>query len=236
MPIRLNKYLAHLGVASRRQIDQFTHEGRITINGKVAVLGDKVDPDIDIVFVDKKVIKPHPQKLVYYALNKPKYVLSTVYDDRGRNTVLKYVPSTFRVFPVGRLDYESTGLILLTNDGDLTYKLTHPRFHLPKIYQVTILGKVSIDKLTRLREGIMLEDGLTAPAKVEVVPSKFNQTNILITLYQGKKRQIRRMCAALRLHVVDLHRLSIGSLEIKDLASGKYRELSRGEIESLIHV
>ena len=231
--IRLNKYLAQLGVASRRQIDQITIGRRITINGRIAILGDKVDPENDTVVVDKKIISAQPQQLVYYALNKPKFILSTTSDDRGRQTVLKYVPKTPRVFPVGRLDFESTGLILLTNDGDLALKVTHPRYHLPKTYLVTVLGKVSTDKILQMEKGVKLDDGVTAPAKVSVEPAKLNQTNFQITLYEGKKRQIRRMCAALHLHLLDLHRLSIGPVELGQLKPGDVRPLTPGEINRL---
>jgi len=231
--IRLNKYLAQMGVASRRKIDSIALQKRITIKGELAEPGDKVDPDIDTIIVDKKIIPPHPQQLVYYLLNKPKYVLSSSSDDRGRDTVLNYVPKTPRVFAVGRLDYESTGLLLLTNDGDLSLKLTHPRYHLPKTYLLTFIGKLTPDKIDQLRHGVVLDDGKTAPADVEVLPSKFGQGQLKITLYQGKKRQIRRMTSALRLHPVDLHRLSLGPLKIGDLQPGKYRTLTIEEIIAL---
>jgi pseudouridine synthase len=231
--IRLNKYLAQMGVASRRKIDEYTVSHRITINGKIAILGDKVNPDIDSVTVDKKVIPPQPRKLVYYLLNKPKYVLSASVDDRGRDTVVNYVPKIPRVFAVGRLDFESTGLILLTNDGDLSLKLTHPRYHLPKTYLLTFIGKITADKIDQFRHGVVLDDGKTAPAEVEILPSEFNQAKMTITLYQGKKRQIRRMCAVLHLHPVDLHRLSLGPVKLGDLASGKYRPLTSQEIIAL---
>lgn len=219
--IRLNKYLASLGVASRRKIDDWTVQKRIYIGNRLAVLGDKVDPEVDKVTVDKKIIPPHPQKLVYYLLHKPKYVLSTSSDDRGRDTVINYVPKQTRVFPVGRLDFESTGLILLTNDGDLALRLTHPRYHLPKVYLVTILGKVAQNKIISMRN---------SGAHVEVVGYDGRATTLKITLYQGKKRQIRLLCASLHLYLLELHRISIGPLEIKKLAPGEYRELSLSEL------
>jgi pseudouridine synthase len=222
-----------MGVASRRKIDEITIGRRITINGRLAILGDKVNPETDTVVVDKKIINPQPQKLVYYALYKPKYVLSTNSDDHGRQTILKYVPKSPRVYPVGRLDFESTGLIILTNDGDLALKMTHPRYHLPKTYLLTILGKVPVNKIAQLEKGIRLEDGLTAPATAEVLPSKLDQTIIKLTVYQGKKRQIRRMCAAIHVHLIDLHRISIGPIEIGNLAPGIYRELSPKELNSI---
>ncbi len=222
--IRLNKYLASIGIASRRKIDEITFQHRITINGRMAIPGDKVNPETDTVIVDKKIIKPQPQKLVYYALNKPKYILSSNSDDRGRETVLKFMPKEIRVFPVGRLDFESTGLILLTNDGDLALRITHPRYHLPKVYEVTVIGKISPDKIKNIK---------AAPADVEILPAKFNQGKLKITLYQGKKRQIRLLCAANHLHVVDLHRVSIGPINLGSLAPGQYRELTSAEIKSI---
>ena len=218
--IRLNKYLAQLGVASRRKIDEITIGRRITINGRLAIPGDKVDPEVDTVIVDKKIIKPTPQKLVYYALNKPKYILSSSGDDRGRKTVIDLVPGTPRVFPVGRLDFESTGLILLTNDGDLALRVTHPRYHLPKVYIITILGKTPPDKVRQMGEA-------------EIISQEFNQTQIKITLHTGKKRQIRLLCASLHLHLLELHRISIGPIEIKKLAPGEYRELTLDELKSI---
>ena len=222
--VRLNKYLASLGVASRRQIDEFAMQHRITINGELAEPGDKVDPEVDKVIVDKKIIPPHPQKLVYYLLNKPKYVLSSSSDDRGRETVVKYVPHDIRVFPVGRLDFESTGLILLTNDGDLSLRLTHPRYHLPKVYLVTILGKVPQSKIVE-----MIKSG----TKVEVANHEQNKTVLKVTLYTGKKRQIRLLCASLHLFILDLHRISIGPLSTNNLAPGQYRELNSAELKSI---
>jgi len=222
--IRLNKYLASLGVASRRKIDEFTVQRRITINGKIAIPGDKVDPEVDKVIVDKKIIPPQPQKLVYYLLHKPKYVLSTSRDDRGRDTVLSYVPKGIRVYPVGRLDFESTGLILLTNDGELSLRLTHPRYHLPKVYLVTVLGKVSPTKIAAMQ---------SPTVKAEISKNENNHTIIKITLFEGKKRQIRLLCASLHLYVVDLQRISIGPLNLNKLAPGEYRELTFSELKSI---
>lgn len=222
--IRLNKYLASLGVASRRKIDEFTIQKRITINGRTAVPGDKVNSETDKVVVDKKIIPPSPQKLVYYLLHKPKYVLSTSRDDRGRDTVLNYVPRNIRVYPVGRLDLESTGLILLTNDGNLSLKLTHPRYHLPKVYFVTVLGKVSPTKIAAM---------VSSTVQAEVHKQENNHTIIKITLFEGKKRQIRLLCASLHLYVVDLQRISIGPIQLNKLAPGEYRELTREELKSI---
>ncbi|MCX6726645.1 MAG: pseudouridine synthase [Candidatus Shapirobacteria bacterium] len=223
--IRLNKYLASIGIASRRKIDAFTAEKRILINNRLAVLGDKVNPETDKIQVDKKIILPQPQTLVYYAVNKPIYVLSTTTDDHGRRIITDYVPDTYRVFPVGRLDFESTGLILLTNDGNLALKLTHPRYHLPKVYLISILGKTPQYKINQMNQ---------ANAKAELVESKNNQTIIKITLHEGKKRQIRLLCAKLHLHLLSLQRLSIGPIQLADLPSGQYRDLTKEEINNLL--
>lgn len=232
--IRLNKYLASIGIASRRRIDEFTSQKRILINNKIAVLGDKVDPEVDTIQVDKKVIPPTPTTLVYYALYKPKFVLSSSSDDRGRKTVLDYVPIAPRVFPVGRLDFESTGLIFLTNDGNFSLRLTHPRFHFPKTYFVSVIGHITSEKVVQLKTGIVLDDGKTSPSDVEVLPKKFDQGQLKITLYQGRKRQIRRMCSALHLHVVDLHRQSIGPVDIGSLKPSEYRPLTPEEINKFL--
>lgn len=231
--IRLNKYLSSLGIASRRKVDDLTIQNRIQINNRRAVLGDKVNPETDTVTVDKKIIPPTPATLVYYLLNKPKYVLSTTTDDHGRKTVLDIVPPSPRVYPVGRLDFESTGLIILSNDGDLALKLTHPRFHLPKTYLVSVIGKITPITLSQIKYGVELDDGKTAPADVENLPEKYGQKQLKITLYEGKKRQIRRMCAALHLHVVELVRISIGDLTLGDLPVGKYRSLTTVELNNL---
>jgi len=224
MSIRLNKHLAILGVASRRKIDELITQHRITINNRPAVLGDQIDPAVDTIIVDKKIIPPVPNKLVFYAFNKPKYVLSSVIDDRHRKTIINFLPKTPRVFPVGRLDYRSTGLIIITNDGNLTYRLTHPRHHIPKIYLVTILGKVPHEKIIAMEKtGI----------KAEIVKHEYNQTIVKMTLYTGKKRQIRFLCADLRLYILDLHRTEIGPINLGQLKPGEYRMLTPREIKTL---
>jgi len=234
MLTRLNKYLASLGIASRRQIDEYTTLGRIKINGRLALLGNKIDPDIDKIEVDNKLISSIPPKLVYIALNKPIGILSTTKDTHGRPTVIDLVKSPHRLFPVGRLDADSSGLILLTNDGALTLKLTHPRYHLPKTYLATIKGAVPKSALLALSSGVRLIDGLTAPADVSVFRQLKDATILRITLYQGKKRQIRRMCLALKLRLTELCRIKIGPINLGDLATGKYRFLTEKEISMLL--
>ena len=220
--IRLNKYLASIGVASRRKIDEITSQKRILINGKIAILGDKVDPEVDKIQIDKRIIPPKPQHLVYYALNKPPFVVSTSDDPQGRETVINLVPSTPRVFPVGRLDYQSTGLILLTNDGNLALKLTHPRFHLPKVYLIQLLGRTLPEVIKKMNDDVTV---------AEFVEYKNNQTVIRITLHEGKKRQIRLLCASLHLHLMTLHRVSIGPITLGNLPIGQYRDLTPEELK-----
>src|SRR3989339_862634 len=167
--IRINKYLASLGLASRRQIDRFLSQGRITVNGKIAQLGDKIDPQKVTIKFDDSKIEPKIQQKIYIALNKPLMVLSTTKDSQGRTTVLDLVKLPTRLYPIGRLDYNTTGLILLTNDGDLTLKLTHPRYKLAKTYLAKIRGKITKLQLHRLKTGVQLEQGITLPSEVKII-------------------------------------------------------------------
>lgn len=231
--IRLNKYLANLGIASRRKIDEMVEDRRIIINGKVVMqLGTKVNPEKDIIEIDNKIIE-RPINLTYVVLNKPRGIISSVTDDQGRKTVIDMVKIPERLYPVGRLDQDSQGLILLTNDGEITYKLTHPKFHVPKVYEAMILGQVKEGKLAQLRKGVRLEDGKTAPAEVKVLQSGISRTLLEITIFEGRKRQIRRMTAFLHLHLMELKRVKIGPIEIGDLKEGSYRYLTEEEIEAL---
>lgn len=231
--IRLNKYLASRGIASRRKIDQMVSQNKIFINNMPATLGQKIDPQKDIIKLGHKIISFQPPKLTYIILNKPKGYISTTRDDRSRPTVTSLVKSSVRLFPVGRLDIQSTGLILLTNDGPLTLKLTHPRYHLPKVYLATFLGDISLSKINNMRRGVDLDDGRTAPAQVEFHQSVGNHTTLKITLFEGKKRQIRRMSAALHLHLVFLHRISLGPIQIGNLELGQSRPLNQAEVNQL---
>ncbi|HGJ64552.1 TPA: rRNA pseudouridine synthase [bacterium] len=231
--IRLNKYLANLGVASRRRIESYIDQGKITVNGEIITQqGTKVDPAKDQITVFGKPISK-PQAFTYIILNKPKGIIATARDTHNRITVLDIVKSDVRLYPVGRLDQDSEGLILLTNDGDLTYKLTHPKFHIPKTYQVTILGRVSPYKIELLENGIELEDGVTQPTQVKIITQSEHDTVIEIVLHEGKKRQIRRMCASLHLHILALKRISMGTLQLEDLPKGQHRQLTREEIKKL---
>lgn len=233
MKIRINKYLASSGVASRRKIDDYVADGRIVVNNVLATPGLQVDPEIDKIFIDNKRFLYVPPKFVYYLLNKPSGVLSTCSDDRDRETVLNFVPNHQRLFPIGRLDCHTSGLIILTNDGDLSLKLTHPRYHLAKTYRLTVQGSIPRATIQKLSEPIELEDGPTLPAVVEKYTFSESKTIIDLTIFQGKNRQIRRMCDALNLKLDSLNRISIGPVHMGTLKVGSYRSLTSGEVKDL---
>lgn len=233
MNVRLNKYLSSIGIASRRKVEEMILQGRIKVNGDlVKDLGRKVDPQKDEILVDGQTIHGRI-KFVYLVLNKPKGIVSTVSDELDRKTVLDLVDTETRVYPVGRLDQDSSGLILLTNDGELTQKLTHPKFHISKSYEVLLQGKVDEWQLNKLKNGVVLKDGKTAPADVKILKEKDNRTLLEITIYEGKNRQIRRMCAAIQLQLLELKRTAIGPIKLGILEVGKYRELTSDEIKLL---
>jgi len=225
---RLQKVLAARGWGSRRVCDLLIADGRVTVNGEVAVLGRRVDPDADVVEVDGVAIGVRPG-LVHYLLNKPVGVVTTASDPQGRPTVVQLVPDEPRVFPVGRLDIDTEGLLLLTNDGDLTNRLTHPSHGVEKEYVAEVQGTVTAGELRRLREGIELEDGLTAPAKV----SQPTPGILRITIHEGRNRQVRRMCEAVGHPVLRLVRVRIGTLRDPHLAPGEWRELDLDEVRRL---
>jgi pseudouridine synthase len=232
--IRLDSHLAHLGYASRRKIEEFLKKHTVAVNNiKTKEAGTRIHPSKDIITINGKPI--HQPRLEYYMLHKPKGVISTASDDLKRKTVTSMVDSDERLFPVGRLDRQSSGLILLTNDGELANQLTHPSFHMPKIYEVVIDGGISQTHLNRLRKGVQLTDGMTAPTEVEIKKHIGNQTVLTITLYEGKNRQIRRMCGALGLNLLELKRIAIGPIELGSLRPGKSRPLKSEEVNALHH-
>jgi len=224
---RLQKVLARAGIASRRASEEMIQAGRVTINGQIAALGDKV-ADSDRIELDGIPVLRDPN-LVHYLLHKPRDVVSTASDNENRQTVVDLVPSAIRVYPVGRLDADSEGLIILTNDGDLTHRLTHPSFGVPKEYLVHVEGIPQRSALRSLREGIQLEDGMTAPAQVSMP----DQRLLKITIHEGRNRQVRRMCAAIGHPVVRLVRVRIGPITDSSLTAGSWRELTNEEVRSL---
>lgn len=234
MLIRLNKYLAARGVSSRRGADDLISAGKISVNGKVVNdLGVKVDEAKDIVTVVGKSVEKKRERYKYMLLNKPKGVVSTVDDPHAEKTVVGILNEAERLYPVGRLDKDSHGLVLLTNDGELAFRLTHPKYHIPKTYRVAILGQVRAGKIEQLRRGIELDDGVTAPAEVKVLQQEKDRTVLEIILFEGKKREIRRMCVALHLHLLDLKRVAVGELLLGELGEGKTRILTVVEIARL---
>ncbi|HOB90567.1 MAG: pseudouridine synthase [Bacillota bacterium] len=240
---RLQRYLARCGVGSRRACEKLISDGRVSVNGKLVVqLGIKIDPMRDVVAVDGKPVVLQDQ-CVYIALHKPKGVLTSASDPYGRPVVTDLVTDVpYRVFPVGRLDMDSEGLLLLTNDGELAYRLTHPKYMVPKTYLVTAVGEPSPEALDQLRTGIALEDGITSPAEVRrysprrsklVDASDPGYSHWLVTIHEGRKRQVRRMFDALGHPVKRLVRTRFGSVPLGGLAPGSYRHLSREEVRQL---
>lgn len=228
---RLQKVLAALGWGSRRVCEDLIADGRVTVNGEVAELGRRVDSEVDVVAVDGVPIGVRPD-LVYYLLNKPRGVISTAHDPQGRPTVVDLVPQEPRVFPVGRLDGETEGLLLLTNDGELTHFLTHPSKGVEKEYVALLRGqpRLTESQLHRLREGVELDDGPTAPAKV----GQRSDSTVSITIHEGRNRQVRRMFEAVGHEVERLVRVRIGPIVDSRLKPGAWRELSLAERRSLI--
>jgi len=225
---RLQKVLARLGFGSRRACEELIADGRVTVNDAVAVLGRRVDVEQDQVAVDGALVGIRPD-LIYYLVNKPVGVITTADDPQGRPTVVELVPDQPRVFPVGRLDAATEGLLLMTNDGELAHRLTHPRFGVEKEYLTQVAGEPTRSVMRMLREGVELDDGLTAPARVTMV-----EPGVLrITIHEGRNRQVRRMCDAVGHPVQRLIRTRIGPIVDRRLAPGEWRELSRDEVRSL---
>ena len=225
---RLQKILAQAGLGSRRACEELIAAGRVHLNGEVASLGTRADPEHDTIEVDGAILGLR-QGLVHYLLNKPAGVVTTASDTHGRPTVVGLVPEEPRVYPVGRLDAETEGLLLLTNDGELAHRLTHPSFGVEKEYLAEVEGKPSRGALRRLREGVELEDGPTAPAKASLV----GEHTLRLTIHEGRNRQVRRMCAAVGHPVVRLVRVRIGPLADRRLAPGEWRALTQGEVRDL---
>ncbi|MPY93764.1 MAG: pseudouridine synthase [Acidimicrobiia bacterium] len=225
---KLQKVLARVGVASRRAIEEMVLAGRVRVNGKPARLGQRVDAEHDRIEVDGAAVGVRPG-LVYYLLNKAPGVVTTAQDPEGRPTVLEGLPARPRVFPVGRLDLESEGLLLLTNDGELTHRLTHPSFAVEKEYLAHVTGSPNRQALRQLREGVDLEDGTTAPAKVVLVEPDV----VRLVIHEGRNRQVRRMCDAVGHPVRRLVRTRIGPLSDHRLAPGAWRELTQDEVRDL---
>jgi 23S rRNA pseudouridine2605 synthase len=229
---RLQKVLAQAGLGSRRACEDLIEAGRVEVNGEVATLGRRVDPEHDRVTVDGVTIPVRPG-LVYYLLNKPNKVMTTGHDPEGRPTVVDLVPAEPRVFPVGRLDWDTEGLLLLTNDGPLAHGLTHPSQGVPKTYLAEVVGVPGRVALRRLREGVDLDDGRTAPAKARLAQTTPTGAALEIVIHEGRNRQVRRMCEAVGHPVRRLVRTRFGPLRDHSLAPGQWRPLTQAEIRAL---
>jgi len=228
--MRLAKYLAHAGVASRRAAEVIIAEGRVTVGGELMTDPARDVSDEDAITVYGRPLSAHAETRVVYALNKPAGVVSTAKDTHGRRTVVDLVKAPGRLYPVGRLDADTTGLILLTDDGALAHKLTHPSFEVPKVYRAKVRHPpVRQAALRSLREGVQLDDGKTSPARVRQI----GPAEIELTIHEGRKRQVRRMCEAVGHRVESLERVAFGPLRLGDLPRGQHRRLSPAEVQRL---
>ena len=233
---RLQKFLANCGIASRRNCEQLISEGKVKVNGEVVTkLGIKIDPKNDVVEYNGQVVKPVENK-VYILLNKPIGYVTTSDDQFGRDKVLDLVKIKERVVPVGRLDMYTSGALILSNDGDFIYKVTHPKHEITKTYTVTLKGIITDEKVQKLRNGVKIEDYITRPAKVKILKTDKdkNQSRLEITIHEGKNRQVRKMCESIGRKVLALHRSKIGNIGVKDLKIGTWRYLTKDEINKII--
>lgn len=237
--IRLQKFLANAGIASRRKCEELILDGKISVNGKVITeLGTKINPNNDIVVYDGKEVKNEDRQFIYILLNKPIGYVTTVEDQFGRDCVLDLIKEVdTRIVPVGRLDMYTSGALILTNDGDFVYKVTHPKHEISKTYTVTVKGIVSEDEIQNLRDGVIINnDYKTRPAEVRIrkIDKEKSISRIEITIHEGKNRQVRKMCEAIGKKVLALHRNKIGNITVKDLKIGNWRYLNSNEVKELL--
>ncbi|MBO5936572.1 MAG: rRNA pseudouridine synthase [Clostridia bacterium] len=232
--VRLQKFLAESGVASRRKSEELIDQGKVKVNGRVAMIGDKIDPKKDTVTVNgKKIVKT--KTFTYVVLHKPRGFITTMNDEMDRKCVaelIKDVPG--RVYPVGRLDRDSEGMLLFTNDGAFANAMTHPTKHVPKTYRVTVRPSITEDQITALTQGVIIDDRKTAPAEVRVVTKEEGRVVLEIILYEGRNRQIRKMCEEVGLEVARLKRTAIGSIKLGMLKQGAWRNLTDDEVRKLM--
>lgn len=233
---RLQKLISECGIASRRKAEEMIAAGRVKVNGRAAKVGDVADPAHDRVTVDGALVHTHREK-TYIALNKPRGYVTTLSDELGRKTVTELIKGVdARVYPVGRLDKDSEGLLLLTDDGEFANALTHPSHHVQKVYHVSVKPGVSEEQLARIRTGIMLDRRMTAPARASLLRSYPDRAVIELTLFEGRNREIRRMCEELELEIARLSRVAVGSVKLGSLPSGGFRMLEQKEVHSLLRM
>ncbi len=233
--IRIQKFFTDCDILSRRAAEQAIRDGKVLVNGIPAEIGQKISPSTDIVEYEGKIIKPPKNgSYTYVMLNKPRGFLSTVTDERGRRCVTELVTDVgVRLYPIGRLDMDSEGLLLMTNDGDLTYRLTHPRHEIPKIYHVTVAGSVSPEQKKALSSPMDIDGYQILPVKTQIVNTKNDNTTLCMTLYEGRNRQIRKMCERQNLKVLTLRRIAIGTLTLDGLPLGKWKHLTKEQVQYL---
>jgi 23S rRNA pseudouridine2605 synthase len=234
--VRLQKYLANCGVASRRKCEEYIIQGKVEVNGKIVTeLGTKINTEKDRVKLNNKEVKEVTKK-IYILLNKPIGYVTTAEDQFGRDTVLDLVKVKERIVPVGRLDMYTSGALILTNDGEFVYKITHPKHEINKTYNVTLKGIVQNSEFEKLKNGVKIDDYITKPAKVRILKTDIEKdiSRIEITIHEGKNRQVRKMCEAIGRNVIALHRSKIGPINVKDVPLGKWRYLTDKEVNKLI--
>lgn len=228
---KLHTYMARLGIASRRKTEELIGKGLVSVNNKPAFVGQRIDPKKDKIYFKNKLINKNYSKQVYILLDKPVGVLSTTSDEKGRLNILDIIPKqSARVYPVGRLDQDSEGLMLLTNDGKLAYKFTHPKFEIPKTYEVLIQGAPSNSVLNRLKRGIRLKEGMTKPAEVAILKHEKGNTWLEVMIKEGKNRQIRRMMGAIGHPVLRLKRIAMGPININMLEGKRFVKIDKPQL------
>ena len=232
--VKLQKYFSDCAVMSRRAAEEEIKKGKVTVNGDVAELGLRIDPARDTVIYKGKKISPPKREKTYILLNKPRGTVTTLSDEKGRPTVISLLQGlNIRVYPVGRLDFDSDGLLLLTDDGQLTNRLTHPKHQIPKIYHVTVKGEVNAEQLKKLSSELVIDGYKILPVATEIIKREPSSTTLKMTLFEGRNRQIRKMCALCELSISSLTRVALGNITLGNLPKGKWRYLSQEEIEYL---
>lgn len=232
MKERLQKYMARCGVASRRKSEELIAEKRVSINGSIVSEVVMIDEEVDVVRVDGEIIKPEERK-VYIILNKPFGIITSVKDQFDRKTVTDIIDIKERIYPVGRLDYDTTGLIILTNDGDIAFKLTHPSHEIQKVYRAKIVGVPNHEEIEKFKNGIKIDDYITSYSDIRLLNRDGENCIVDITIHEGKNRQVRRMCDAINHPVIELQRIRMGDISLNNLEVGEWRELSLEEVEYL---